>query len=146
MIGGSERHVLAALKEIPVGLHHGAGSGIEGLEEPVAELDRWVGVVGCRKARRGAGDGDGRFKHKARGDRAGIGAGNIALAIDVLDGEGKIDGGLIGIVVQADGELICVRGNFGCGGVGVGLKRAGGVVGHWIASEHGGNAGIDRDV
>ena len=62
MAAGGEGDILAALKEIAVGLHHGAGGGVEGLEESVVEFDRGIGVVGAWETRRGARDADGRLK------------------------------------------------------------------------------------
>ena len=57
--GGGEGHVLAALEEVAVCLHDGAGGGVEGFKEAVVELDRGVGRVGGGKAWRGTRDADG---------------------------------------------------------------------------------------
>ncbi len=163
---GGEGDILPALKEVAIGLHDGTGGGVEGLKKSIVELDRGVSVVRGRKAGRGARDADGRFESKARRDGARVGSYDVALTINILNTESLIDGGLIGIgggagevieieagkelvfgrdlVVETQGELNGIRGDFGCGCVGVGLIRAGGIVGQRIAGQHGGNSRIDR--
>src|ERR1035437_3835876 len=65
VIRGGEGHVLAALKEDSVRLHHGAGRAIERLKQSVIELHRGVGVVGGWKSRRGTRNADGRLDEQS---------------------------------------------------------------------------------
>src|SRR5580658_3676060 len=97
MAAGRERHVLPSLKKIAVSLHYRAGGRVECLEESIVELDRRVGVIAGGKAGCGACDADGGLEHQTRRDGARVSSDDIALAIDVLNAEGWIDGGLVGI-------------------------------------------------
>jgi len=86
-----ESQILAELEEIPVGLHHRSGRGVERLKQAIVELDRRIGVVWRGKPRRGALNAEGRFKRKPRRKLVRIGAHHVALPIDVLNtNEGSI--------------------------------------------------------
>ena len=96
---------------------------------------------------------------------AGIVDGGVALMIEEADSEGGVDGGLIGIgggtsdlvkakaseqvgfigetMIDTEGKLIGVGGNFGRRGIGARAVGAGGIIGERIASEDGGDGGVD---
>ena len=154
-----EGEVLTALEEVAVGLHHRAGRAVKRLEETIAEDERGIYVVVRGEARRGARDADGGLEHHAWRKVPCPGTDYVALAVNVLDGEGRVDGGLAGIgggageivqveareelifrgepVIKTDRELIGVGDHFGCGGVGVLAVGAGGVIGQRIAGQNG---------
>ena len=126
--------VLAALEEVTVGLHDRSGCRIEGLKDAVDELDSRIGVVEGWKAGSRARDAKGRFQGEARRTAARPRAHNVALAVDVFNAEGGIDGRLVRVgcrpgevvkieagkelvlpdrVIDANRELIRVGGDFG---------------------------------
>ena len=90
---------------------------------------------------------------------------HVALPIDVLDTEGWVDGGLVGVggwagevvegeagqelifgrelVVEADGELVRIGGHLGSRRIGARAVRAGNIVGAGVACKDSGDRGVD---
>src|ERR1017187_8050968 len=117
MARAGEDHVFAQLEEVAVGLHYRSRSRVEGFKQSVAELDARVGVVGCGKSTGRACDAQGRLKNQPWREAACVGAHHVALPVNVLNTERRIDRRLVRICrwahqiieVEACKELIFGR-------------------------------------
>src|ERR1700739_4741483 len=63
VLSGGVTDVLPLLEQIAVGLHHRSAGAVEGFEEAIFKLDRWVSVIGGRKSRGGSSYRERRLEH-----------------------------------------------------------------------------------
>ena len=108
-----EAESLTEVEEIAVCLHHRSGGGVEGLKQAVAEFQSRIGKVLGGKSRRGTREANRGIQCVVRADGTGVLGQSVALTVDVLHSECRIDRSLIGVcrwackvvVVEANEQL-----------------------------------------
>ena len=164
---GAEDDIFAKLEEISVSLHHRSGRGVEGFKQAVVKLDCGIGVVGRGKPRRGALNAERRLECEPRRKFVRVGTHNVALPVDVLNTERRIDRCLVGIrrgahqivkddackelvfgrepVIDAKRKLVGICRHFRCRRIGVLLEGAREIIRQRITLQQRRNPGIDRN-
>src|SRR5579884_1506997 len=166
VLAGSERKILRELKKIAEGRLHRSCRRIERLEQTVIKFQCRIGLIRRRKRRCRANDAEDRLEAESRRNGTHVGSGHIALTVYVTHAEAGIEHRLIGIrrrageivgvhaeeqlrfiaklVVEANGKLIGIRGNFCRSGIGMWTVCALREVRQRITRKHARDAGIHR--
>ena len=95
MISTRPVEVRVSKKQVTEGRHYRPSGSVKRLEKSIGKLHGGIGMVGGRKGWRGAGNAEGRGPYQPRRERVGIRKEDVALAIDVLYAEARIEQRLV---------------------------------------------------